>query len=170
MTGNEEMITEDVANYVESSVLCWLATVSEDGVPNVSPKEAFLLDDNGRILVANIASPETVRNIRHSCKVCLSFVNVFIQKGYKITGDARILTEGDAGYAEGLAKLVSKIGDTFSILSIIEIQPSQVDPIVAPSYRIFPDSTEVDRIGESLDSYAVKHYQDQAAREEPDTR
>ena len=51
------LITSEVAESIDCSVLCWLATVSSDGIPNVSPKEAFLHDGQGRVLIANIASP-----------------------------------------------------------------------------------------------------------------
>jgi hypothetical protein len=159
-----EMITEEIENSIESSVLCWLATVSEDGVPNVSPKEAFLHDGNGRVVVANIASPQTVRNIRQNTNVCLSFVNVFVQKGYKITGEARVLNEGDARYDDHHRKLTSLIGEAFRIVSIIEIVPVMIDEIIAPSYRLFPESTENDRIRESLEAYAVEQYLDQAGQ------
>lgn len=45
----------DLNTYCESSVLCWLATVSHTLVPNVSPKEIFTLWDDERLLIANIA-------------------------------------------------------------------------------------------------------------------
>ncbi len=35
------MLTSDIKKYIDQSVLCWLATVSKDGIPNVSPKEIF---------------------------------------------------------------------------------------------------------------------------------
>lgn len=35
------IITNEIKKYIDQSVLCWLATVSTDGVPNVSPKEIF---------------------------------------------------------------------------------------------------------------------------------
>ncbi|MCB0658923.1 MAG: pyridoxamine 5'-phosphate oxidase family protein, partial [Saprospiraceae bacterium] len=31
-------LTSDVKKYLDRSVLCWLATISPDGSPNVSPK------------------------------------------------------------------------------------------------------------------------------------
>ena len=34
-------LTEEVKAYIDQSVLCWLATVSSDKIPNVSPKECF---------------------------------------------------------------------------------------------------------------------------------
>ena len=51
-------------NYFDQFVLCWLATVSEKGVPNVSPKELFIFEREKQLLIANIASPQSVKNIR----------------------------------------------------------------------------------------------------------
>ena len=152
------MITPELLQCAESSVLCWLATVSESGEPNVSLKEAFLIEKDGRILVANIASPQTVRNIRIHSRVCLSFVNVFIQKGFKVHGEASILESSDLGYDDAYGKLTRLVGDTFTIVSIISIQAARVSPIVAPSYTVRPESTERDRIRESIQSYGVREY------------
>jgi len=44
--------------------------------------------DAEHIAVANIASPGTAKNIEANPKVCLTFVHVFAQKGYKIKGQA----------------------------------------------------------------------------------
>jgi len=156
------MITPEIAESIEHSVLCWLATVSADGFPNVSPKEAFIHDGGGRILIANIASPKTARNIYENEKVCASFVNVFIQKGFKITGIGKILKPGISGYEDRFEKLTSVIGTRFPIVSIFEIEPSKVEEIIAPSYRLFPDSSPEDRIKESVASYRIEHYKKQA--------
>ena len=77
------MFTKDVKRYIEHSVLCWLATSNKKAEPNVSPKEIFLRYDDTKILIANIASPKTIRNIKENPQVCISFINVFVQKGYK---------------------------------------------------------------------------------------
>ena len=150
-----DLITTEVAESIDRSVLCWLATVSEDGFPNVSPKEAFLHDGHGRILVANIASPTTVRNIRSHPRVCLSFVDVFFQKGFKIRGTAVVIDPGDAAFDKSKGRLLETIGTTFSILSVIEVTPVRIEEIIAPSYRLFPDSKPVDRVRESLKTYQV---------------
>ncbi|MEM6806907.1 MAG: pyridoxamine 5'-phosphate oxidase family protein, partial [Bacteroidota bacterium] len=76
------MIGEDLKNYLDRSVLCWLATSSADNIPNVSPKEAFLLYQNESIIIANIASPQTVKNIKENEQVCLSILDIFTQKGF----------------------------------------------------------------------------------------
>lgn len=58
-----KVLSEEVLERMETSVLCWLATVSKDGMPNVSPKEAFMHDGHGKILIAHIASPQSVGNL-----------------------------------------------------------------------------------------------------------
>lgn len=149
------LISTEIAETIDQSVLCWPATVSCDGLPNVSPKEAFLHDGEGRILVANIASPVTLKNIKQNERVCLSFVNVFIQKGFKVAGTATVLNPEDDGYSERLDKLSGMIGTTFPI---IEITPTSIDEIIAPSYRLFPESAPADRIREALQTYRVNDY------------
>ncbi|MEJ2445762.1 MAG: pyridoxamine 5'-phosphate oxidase family protein [Exilibacterium sp.] len=94
------MLSEDVRNSISESVLCWLATANSEGTPNVSPKVVFLAYGEEEIIIANIASPRSVKNITQNPKVCVSFVHVFKQKGYKVHGEAQYLTEQNAGYQE----------------------------------------------------------------------
>jgi predicted pyridoxine 5'-phosphate oxidase superfamily flavin-nucleotide-binding protein len=50
-------LTEKIKESINKSVLCWLATATKEGIPNVSPKEIFSYYRANIILVANIASP-----------------------------------------------------------------------------------------------------------------
>lgn len=153
------LLTEKVEKSIESSVLCWLATVSEDGTPNVSPKEAFLHDGDGKILIAHIASPQTVLNIEQEPRVCVSFVNVITQRGYKVKGTARILKRSDTESQKQWSLLNDLVGRRFRILAVIEIQPSKIEEIIAPSYRMFPNVTTDDMVRQSLHTYKVVDYQ-----------
>ena len=159
------IITPEIAGAIDQSVLCWLATVSEDGFPNVSPKEAFLHDGQGRILIAHIASPQSARNLEHDSRVCVSFVDVFRQKGYKVRGTATIVRPGDSGHEARLEQVQATIGDRFPIHAIIVVEPLEVEAIIAPSYQLFPDTGPRDRIRESLETYRVAHYAHQVGQE-----
>ncbi len=158
------IITQAVAESIEASVLCWLATVAPDGSPNVSPKEAFMHDDNGRILVAHIASPQTVRNIKSDPRVCLSFIDIFTQKGHKVRGTAKILRESDNHYQEQKSRLIQLIGDTFRILAVIEVEPTEIEEIIAPSYRMMLDTTTGKMVQQSLATYKVTEYQNRPGK------
>ena len=93
------MMDETVMRYAGTSVLCWLATVDPDGWPNVSPKEIFCAYDAHTLLIANIASPGSRANVRRHPAVCVSFVDVFIQKGFKLKGIATVVESTDDPFA-----------------------------------------------------------------------
>lgn len=149
------MLDPAIKKSIEESVLCWLATVSEAGEPNVSPKEMFVAYDDKHLLIANIASPRSVKNIRTNPMVCVSLIEIFKQKGYKLTGQARIIEAGADNYAEKLQALRQLGGEGFPVKSIIEIEVNRAQPIIAPSYWLFPDSSEQKQIDQAMKSYGV---------------
>jgi predicted pyridoxine 5'-phosphate oxidase superfamily flavin-nucleotide-binding protein len=148
----------EIQNSIQESVLCWMASISNDGYPSVTPKEAFTYDEKGVILIANIASPQSVANIQNHHKVCLSFINVLTQKGFKIKGTAKLIEKIHAAFESYHDKLGELVGTRFKILSIIEVTPEQSEPIVAPSYRLFKETTEESIIKESFKSYQIESY------------
>jgi uncharacterized protein len=151
------MMNALVQQSMQSSVLCWLATVDALGQPHVSPKEVFAMVDDQHVVIANIASPHTVRNITSNPKVCLSFVDVFVQKGFKLQGLARTVASGDADYAAWAGPLERMVEGKFNILSVIVVQVQSVDPILAPSYRFYPQvTTEQSQVDAAMRRYGVK--------------
>lgn len=109
------MINEEVKKYIDKSVLCWLATSNQQNEPNVSPKEMFVLYDDLTFLVANIASPNTIQNILTNSNVCVSFLDIFIQKGFKLKGEAKIIDKENFDYDKKLKLLTDKFTDKFPI-------------------------------------------------------
>ena len=63
-------LTKEIRDHIDKSVLCWLATVSVENTPDVSPKEIFTYYGDNHIIIANIASPQTVLNIKQNENVC----------------------------------------------------------------------------------------------------
>lgn len=149
------MLNQEIKQSIQHSVLCWLATVNKAGEPNVSPKEMFVADGDNHILIANIASPESVKNIEENTKVCVSFIDIFRQKGFKVKGTARIIDTTDANYQNQLKKLHQLGGEKFPIKNIIEVWVESVVPIIAPSYWLFPETTEQSQITQAMNAYGV---------------
>jgi len=150
-------LTPTLKSMAESSVLCWLATVGEDGQPNVSPKEVFCVVDDEHIVVANIASAGSAKNIHTHPKVCLSFVDVFAQKGYKVQGVATDVRPSAPDFAQWAEPLLKMVGERFRIHSVFVVRATAVEPIVAPSYRFYPhETTEASQIEAALRAYGVK--------------
>jgi predicted pyridoxine 5'-phosphate oxidase superfamily flavin-nucleotide-binding protein len=150
------MLNQEAQNSINESVLCWLATASENGEPNVSPKEMFIANGNEHILIANIASPNSVKNIRSNPLVCVSFINVFKQKGFKVKGSAKVIEINNEEFQGKELILRTLGGEKFEIKSIIEILVSSFRPIVAPSYLMFPETTESSQVKQAMDTYGVQ--------------
>ena len=146
-------LTPEIKDYIKRSVLCWLATASADHIPNVSPKEIFSAFGSNKIIVANIASPQTVRNIRQNENVCISFIDILVQKGFQVKGKARIITRKEPEFPEMEMILSKMTGGDFPFSTITEITIAQVKPIIAPSYRLFPERTEEAQIESAKKSY-----------------
>ena len=156
------LMTDAVRQAARSSVLCWLATVDDQGQPNVSPKEVWAIADDRHVVVANIASPVSVRNIAQQPRVCLSFVDVLVQKGFKLQGTARELLPTHADYAGWAAPLLAMAGDRIPVRSVLLITANSIQPIVAPSYWLFPEATtESSQIEAALRSYGLRASVDQ---------
>lgn len=150
------MITDEVKNYINKSVLCWLATIDCDYMPNVSPKELFAFYDQDTLIIANIASPNSEKNILFISNVCVSFVDVFVQKGYKLKGKA-VIHSNDSLLFEVYSQTIRNLfGDKFPFSTIIEIKVNTADKIIAPSYFLFSETTEDSQIKAAMKMYRVK--------------
>ena len=140
------MLNTEIKESINKSVLCWLATVSTENVPNVSPKEIFNYYETDRIIVANIASPQTIRNIKQNENVCISFIDILVQKGFQLKGKAKIIGKTDSEFLEMERILTKMTGGIFPFATITEITVGQVKPIIAPKYILYPETTEKEQI------------------------
>ena len=151
------LLNESVREAARRSVLCWLATVDAEGQPNVSPKEVWTIADDLHVVVAHIASPISARNIAQHPQVCLSFVDVFVQKGFKLIGNAREVRANDAEFTDWAEPLLAMVGQRFTIQSVLVVHVRSVSAIVAPSYRFYPDdTTEASQVASGMRAYNVQ--------------
>jgi len=151
------MLTPEVHTAMDRSVLCWLATVNAAGQPNVSPKEVFAPFDAEHVVIANIASPTSVRNLLSNPCVCVSFIDVFVQKGFKIIGTAQNIARHAPDYAHWVRPLQAKAGTRFTIHSVMVVKVQSIEAILAPSYRLYPQkTTEQSQIESAMRTYGVR--------------
>ena len=123
------MLNSETKSYIDKSILCWLATSDSENEPNVSPKEMFTYFGDNTLLIAHLASPNSINNIKDNPKVCVSFVDIFIQKGFKIKGLARLIDKQDKEFSEKVKPLTDLFTDNFPIKSVIEIDIKKVERI-----------------------------------------
>lgn len=139
---------------LQHAVLCWLASVDDAGQPNVSPKEVFVMHE-GRLLIAEIASPQSLRNLRANPACCVSLIEIFRQRGHKLIGQAQILAPGDPGFDAAQGRLADIIGPAFRIRHVIAITIERVSEIRAPSYQRFPERSSAEHIRRTKARYGV---------------
>ncbi len=148
-------LTKEIKEYIDKSVLCWLATVSNESIPNVSPKEIFTYFGTETIIVANIASPQTVRNIKQNQNVCVSFIDILVQKGFQIKGKAEIIGKKDSEFTAMEKKLIGMTGGKFPFRTIAKIKIERAKPIIAPKYVLYPETTEKEQINSAKKMYGI---------------
>jgi predicted pyridoxine 5'-phosphate oxidase superfamily flavin-nucleotide-binding protein len=115
--------------------LGFVATVSEDGKPNLSPKGTTTIWDGQRLMFADIASPQTVENLRSNPYIEVNVVDPVVRKGYRFKGSATAYADG-LMFERGLAILRER-GSTTSpqrIRSIVVIEVDEASPLVSPAY------------------------------------
>lgn len=150
------MLDENVRRLLDESVLCWLATSSAAGQPSVSPKEVFAAFKDDSVIIANIASPGSARNIGENPHACLSFINIFTQKGYQVSGPATILRAGNPDYHEAQGVLLRITEGNFPFKVVFRVTAQDVRAIIAPRYRLYPDTTEQDQVASAMRAYGVR--------------
>src|SRR5215831_11014276 len=117
------VLTDDMKRVVREQSLAFVATVCPDGTPYVSPKGTITVWDDDHLIFADIASPNTIANLRQNAAVELNVVDPIVRKGYRFKGRASVITEGPQ-LDEALEFLVRERGsDTSRIrgVAIIEV-------------------------------------------------
>lgn len=150
------MLNRAVRESIEKSVLCWLATTDGNGQPNVSPKKLFTVSDDYRLLIADVSSQQTVKNLFENRLVCASFIDIFKEKGFKLKGRARLINSNTPEFEQKKTPLLRMSGGRFEINHIIEVEVCSVAPILAPSYVLFPETTEQMQIDKAMARYGVR--------------
>lgn len=128
-------LTPDMQRVVHEQRLGFVATVSPDGRPNLSPKGTTVVLDDQHLMFADISSPGTVRNLETNPNVDVNVVDPIARRGYRFEGPAQVHTSG-ATFERGLTRL-HELGSSISrarVRSIVVIEVSQASPILSPAY------------------------------------
>lgn len=122
-------------NIIETFRLGFVASVTPDGRPNVSPKGTFLVLSDDVIAFANIRSPQTIKNIESNPEVEINFVDQFSRKGIRVRGIATIADQGTQSF-QTLIRNWQQEWPTLAdrISAIVTIQISTLKPLTTPPY------------------------------------
>ena len=114
--------------------LGFVATVSPDGTPNLSPKGTIIAWDENTLAFANIRSPQTMRNLRNNPSVEINVVDPFSRKGFRFKGVAEIISNGKK--YDKILSHYQKSGVKSSIKSIVLVNVKKVNEVISPLYDL----------------------------------
>lgn len=128
------MITQEIRKLLSEQKLGYVATVSLDGTPNLSPKGTIIAWDQNTLAFANIHSPQTVKNLKNNPSIEINVVDPFSRKGYRFKGIAKIISNGKQ--YEEILSFYKTLDIKSSIKSIVLVRVERVSEILSPLYDI----------------------------------
>ena len=134
-------ITSEIKIFLNSQKLGYVATVSSDGKPNISPKGTIIAWSDNLLAFANIRSPDTVMNLQHNPFVEINVIDPLSRKGYLFTGTAKIIKNTPL-YVEILNHYRTN-GIKSPINSIVIVDVSSVSEVTSPLYDLGQTEEEI---------------------------
>ena len=128
------VITEEIKIFVNFQKLGYVATVSSDNTPNLSPKGTIMILNESHLAFADIQSPKTVENIRYNPSIEINVVDPFSRRGYRFKGIAEIITSGDK--FDEIISYYKTTGVKSSIKSIILVKIEKLSEVFSPLYDL----------------------------------
>jgi uncharacterized protein len=120
-----------------------VATVCQDGTPNLSPKGTTTIWED-ELIFADIHSPGTVENLRHNPTLEINVVDPFVRKGYRFKGTGKVITQGRefediiVSYGQQGVKDAAK-----RIRAVVLVEVKRVLPMPSPSYDLGTSEADI---------------------------
>ena len=148
-------LTEDMKRLVAELRLCYVATVTPEGKPNLSPKGSLKVLDDEHLAFADIMSPVTMRNLAHNPSIEVNLVDPFLRRGYRFKGSCEIHREG-AVFDSVANELWGREGKQYPVNAVVRIKVEQALPVKSPAYVFNKGVKEEDVRRIWLERYGVK--------------
>lgn len=136
------MLDDDMRQMVAGTILCFVATVNEDGSPNLSPKSSLRVHDDTHLMFANMASPGTVRNLRRDPRVELNCVDIFSRRGYRFIGQATVHSGDDPLYLSLKTDVAAEHGAAIPVHDAVLVEILAATAVISPAYTFIDGVTE----------------------------
>ena len=129
------MLTADMKDLIATFPLGFVATVTPDGAPAVSPKGTFLILDDTTLAYSDIRSPGTRRNLMNNPAVEVNFIDPFRRVAVRATGKAALHGKGSDWFADRYQMWRDSFGDLARrITCLVEIRLTGAQMIWTPPY------------------------------------
>ena len=128
------VITEEIKNFVNFQKLGYVATVSDDNTPNLSPKGTIMVLDESHLVFADIQSPKTIENLEHNPSIEINIVDPFSRRGYRFKGIAEIISSGDK--FNNIISHYKEIGIKNTIKCVVLMKIEKLSEVLSPLYDL----------------------------------
>lgn len=135
------MITQEIKDFLDLQRLGYVATVSSDGKPNLSPKGTIIGWTSEVLAFADIRSPDTMKNFQNNPHVEINVIDPLLRKGYLFKGQARIIKNGSI--YEEILNHYRKMGIKSPINSIVLVDVSDISEVTSPLYDMGISEQEI---------------------------
>ena len=135
------MITQEIKDFLNLQKLGYVATVTSEGKPNISPKGTIIGWDSQTLAFADIRSPDTMKNLKENPNVELNVIDPLLRKGFLFEGQARIIQDGPL-YDE-ILNHYRQNGIKSPINSIVLVAVSNVSDVTSPLYDMGISEDEI---------------------------
>lgn len=129
------MLTLSMKALIADFPLGFVATVTPDSGPAVSPKGTFLVLDDRTIAFADIRSPKTRTNLMADPRIEVNFIDPFRRKAVRAAGTATLHSKGSGWFDDMFPRWQAAFGDlSRRIGTLVEIRLQSAGEIWTPPY------------------------------------
>jgi uncharacterized protein len=149
------ILSADMKQMVAGLRLCYVATVTPEGKPNLSPKGSLKVLDDEHLAFADIMSPATMRNLASNPYIEVNLVDPFLRRGYRFKGVCEVHREGKV-FDQVANELWEREGRQYPVNAVVYIKVEQALPVKSPAYVFNKGVKEEDVRRIWLERYGVR--------------
>ena len=134
-------ISSEIKSFLNSQKLGYVATVSPDGKPNISPKGTIISWTSDLLAFANIRSPDTMSNLKINSAMEINVIDPLSRKGYLFIGTGKIIK--DSPLFDEIVTYYRNSGIQSPINSVVLVTVSSVSEVTSPLYDLGKSESEI---------------------------
>jgi uncharacterized protein len=157
-------LTDKMKQLVEEQRLCFVATVCGDGSPNLSPKGTIFVWSDSELAFFDLASPQTVENLKQNARIELNVVDQRTRTGFRFKGTAQVATS-PSDLLEARERYLRDPPAMDRIRGVVIVEVTEARPLISPAYEL---NDRPEDIALSWESYWLELWRGQAQREARD--
>lgn len=126
--------SDDVKDFVLRQKLGYVATISPDNTPNLSPKGTIMTLDDDKLVFADIRSPNTIRNLDYNPNLELNVIDPLTRKGFRFKGTGKVITNGTE--FSKIIGIYHQNGVKSKINSLVIVNVTSFQEVASPLYDL----------------------------------